>query len=285
MRALLPLLSLLPALAAAAPAAEVRPPRARPGDVVLVEVRGALAEPAGALAGRPLQFHAAGAGRWRAYAGLPVEAPPGPAAAEIAVGAAAPLAATLEVVEPGWPARALRVAPEFTAPKAPELEARVQADRAAFAAAYAHPPTPPLFSRPFAWPREAKVTARFGDRRTYNGETTGQHYGTDLAGPVGAPVRAANAGEVVLVRDAWASGLSVVLFHGANLYTVYFHLSAAKVEPGERVARGAVIGRLGASGRSTGPHLHWGARVGELYVDPESLLRLTASPPRSSRGR
>jgi murein DD-endopeptidase MepM/ murein hydrolase activator NlpD len=188
-------------------------------------------------------------------------------------------------VDPGWQERTLRVAPEFTAPRQPELEARVQADRAAFALAYAHPPTPPLFSKPFDWPRAAKVTARFGERRTYNGETASQHYGTDLAGPVGAAVRAANAGEVVLVRDAWASGLSVVLFHGANLYTAYFHLSAAAVEPGERVARGQVIGRLGGSGRSTGPHLHWGAKVGDLYVDPESLLRLTGGPPRPSPRR
>jgi murein DD-endopeptidase MepM/ murein hydrolase activator NlpD len=192
--------------------------------------------------------------------------------------------ARFEVVDPGWRESRLTVPPVYTEPeRPPELEARIAADRAAFTAAFAQEPSPPLFRRPFAWPRKAKVTGRFGDRRTFNGETKGQHYGTDLPGPVGAPVHAANDGVVALVRDAWAPGLSVVLFHGANLYTVYFHLSRADVEEGERVARGDRIGLLGASGRATGPHLHWGARVGDLYVDPESLLAATAVMSRAAR--
>jgi murein DD-endopeptidase MepM/ murein hydrolase activator NlpD len=252
--------------------------------MVLVEVRGAQEAPSGELAGRALQFFPARGGAFRAYGGLPIETPLGPAAARIALGDRA-VEAPFTVVDPRWREKALAVPAKFTEEKPPEVEARVQADKAAFEAAFSQPATPPLFSRPFAWPRAGKVTGRYGDRRTFNGATQGQHYGTDLPGPVGAPVRASNDGEVVLVRDAWASGLTVVLFHGANLYTVYFHLSRADVAAGTRVRRGARIGALGASGRASGPHLHWGAKVGDLYVDPEALLRLTGGPARPAPAR
>lgn len=271
---------LLAVVASATVSAKVRPPRARPGDAVLVEVR-SLSPPSGRLAGRAVQFFPAGPGRFRAFAGLPVETPPGPAAVELDGGGLA----RFEVVDPRWREKTLHVPPAFTEKeRAPELVARIAGDRAAFAGAFAQEPSPPMFTRPFAWPRKAKVTGRFGDRRTFNGETKGQHYGTDLAGRVGAPIRAANDGTVALVYDAWASGLSVVLFHGANLYTVYFHLSRADVKEGDRVARGERIGALGGSGRATGPHLHWGAKVGDLYVDPESLVALTGRlPARAAR--
>lgn len=263
------------AAALAAPTAQVRPPRAKPGEVVAIDVRGAAVVPTGELAGRPLHFFATPGG-FRAYAGLPVETPLGPLAARLLAGERA-VEAPFTVVEPGWREKRLTVPPQFTDAKPPEIEARLQEDRAAFGEAFAQPPSPPLFTKPFAWPRSAKrLTGRFGDLRTFNGATQGQHYGTDLSGPVGAPVLAANDGRVVLVRDAWASGNTVVLFHGAGLYTVYFHLQSARVREGEAVRRGARIGALGATGRASGPHLHWGAKVGDLYVDPESLLRLTA---------
>ena len=101
-----------------------------------------------------------------------------------------------------------------------------------------------------------------------------QHYGLDLAGRVGAPIAAANAGRVVLVRDCWASGRTVVLWHGAGLYTTYFHLSRTLVPEGAHVARGQRIGLVGKTGRVSGPHLHWGVKVGDLYVDPRSVLGL-----------
>jgi murein DD-endopeptidase MepM/ murein hydrolase activator NlpD len=270
-----------PAATATAPAAKVtlRPPRLAPGEVLLVEVA-AREAPVARLFDRDLRFFPVRAGRWRAFAGLPVEAAPGKVALDVRAGDAAGTA-VLEVAPPAWREKRLSVPPQFTEEKPPELAARVEEDRAAFLAAYAQPPAPPAFERPFAWPRRGRVTGRFGDLRTFNGEAQGQHYGTDLPGPVGAPIAAANDGTVVLVRDAWASGLTVVLFHGADLYTAYFHLSAVDVAEGDRVRRGARIGRLGGSGRASGPHLHWAARVGDLYVDPEALLRLTRAWPRA----
>lgn len=271
--------------ASPAPSVLVAPPAARPGDAVLVRVRGAEDPPAGALAGRPLAFWRAG-DEWRALAALPIETPAGPAPVEIsAAGGAA--AAALEIVPPGFPSRSLTVEDRFVEPPA-EVKKRIAADRAAFAKAYARPFAPPLFEAGgFAWPREARLTGRFGDKRVFNQKRESIHYGTDVTGPVGSPIGAAADGEVVLVRDAYMSGKTVLLWHGADVFTAYFHLSRIDVRQGARVRRGQRIGLLGATGRVTGPHLHWSARVGGLFVDPEALLAIDFAagdaPPRVTR--
>ncbi|ACG74682.1 Peptidase M23 [Anaeromyxobacter sp. K] len=267
---LAPLLALL--AAAAAPSLTLAPEAARPGDAVLVRVAGAGREaPRGTLGGRPLTFWRAGA-EWRALAALPIETPAGELPAEAEAGGAA-LRATLRIVEPGFASRTLTLAPKYVEP--PEaVKARIAADRKAFADAYARPFEPPAFARPFALPRRAPTSGRYGDQRVLNGEKPSVHYGLDLTGPRGAPVAAANAGRVVLVRDAYLSGRSVVLWHGAGIYTLYFHLDRVDVRAGQVVRRGQRIGRLGSTGRSTGPHLHWSVRVDGLLVDPESLVAI-----------
>ncbi len=108
----------------------------------------------------------------------------------------------------------------------------------------------------------------------FNGKKQSQHYGTDLAGAVGEPVLAAHDGVVALVRDCFASGKSIAIAHGAGLFSVYFHLSGFTVQSGDRVVRGQQIGKVGATGRVTGPHLHFGVKVVETYVDPDSVYRL-----------
>ncbi|ABS27632.1 M23 family metallopeptidase [Anaeromyxobacter sp. Fw109-5] len=261
------------------------PAAARPGDAVLVRVSGAAAEPRGELAGRPLAFFRAGR-EWRAFAALPTETPVGQVRATVEAGRAR-AEGVVAIVEPGWPARAIGGVPAKFVNPPPDVTARIAADRAAFDEAYARPPEPPRFRRAFAWPRRARVTGRFGDQRVFNGVKQSVHYGTDVRGPVGAPIRAANDGRVVLVREAYLSGRTVVLSHGAGVFTAYFHLSRIDVRAGQTVRRGAQIGRLGATGRASGPHLHWSARVGGLFVDPESLLAIDPArgkaPPRAPR--
>jgi murein DD-endopeptidase MepM/ murein hydrolase activator NlpD len=274
-------------LAAPAPApgeAILQPDVARPGDVVLVRVRPPEGtEPAGALAGRPLQFWTRGEERW-ALAALPIETAPGEVRLEVAF--ALPeegRSAALQVVEPGFPSRTLRVEPRFVEPPR-KVKARIERDRAAFEAAYARPFSPPLFTASFGWPRRDRTGGRFGDQRVFNGKKESVHYGLDIVAPRGAPVAAANDGEVVLVRDCYYSGKTVVVFHGADLYTLYFHLDRTYVRVGAKVRKGARLGAVGSTGRSTGPHLHWGARVAGLLVDPEALLALDlergTAPPR-----
>ncbi|WP_243338691.1 M23 family metallopeptidase [Anaeromyxobacter soli] len=279
--------TLLALLLSAAPrlTASIAPAAARPGDAVLVRVAGAGSEPRGELAGRPLSFFRAGR-EWRAFAPLPTETAVGPLAARIEADGAR-TEATLAVVEPGWPAREISGVPARFVEPPPDVTARIAADRAAFDAAYARPPEPPRFRRAFAWPRRARLSGHFGEKRVFDGVKQSVHYGADVTGPVGAPIRAANDGVVVLVREAYLSGRTVLLSHGAGVFTAYFHLSRIGVRPGQAVRRGARIGLLGATGRASGPHLHWSVRVGGLFVDPESLLGIDPAsgkaPPRAPR--
>jgi murein DD-endopeptidase MepM/ murein hydrolase activator NlpD len=264
----------------------VSPARARPGDAVLVTVEGVPPSSIGATSGtavmkpspRPLRFYPTPSGA-QAVLALPVELEPGPLAVEVRVsGLADPLRATVDVVEPGFPETQLSVEPKFIAPS-PEQKKRMEADQAAFREAFARPFEPPLFAAGFVQPREAKVTGQFGEKRVFNGKKQSQHYGTDLAGAVGEPVRAANDGVVVLARDCFASGKSIAVAHGGGLFSVYFHLSDIGVRPGDPVVRGQVIGKVGATGRVTGPHLHFGIKVVDIYVDPDSVYRLAFAAP------
>jgi murein DD-endopeptidase MepM/ murein hydrolase activator NlpD len=267
------LLAALLAAASANPALLLAPSAARPGDAVLVRVTGAdrRSAPTGALGGRPLTFWRARE-EWRALSALPIETPAGELSAQVDAGGAR-LAATLRIVEPGFPSRALSIPPRYVEPP-PEVRARIAADRAAFAAAYDRAFAPPRFGARFGWPRRAGTSGRFGDRRVVNGDKETVHYGLDLQGARGASVAAAGDGEVVLARDAYMSGRTVVLSHGAGVYTLYFHLDRIEVRAGQSVRRGQRIGRVGSTGRSTGPHLHWSARVDGLLVDPASLLAI-----------
>lgn len=267
------------ALVAAAAAAEVTPASARPGDAVLVTVTGAGAPPGGALLGRPLRFYAAGPDRWQALAPLPSEAAPG--AVALALDAdGQQLPAALQLLPAGFRSTTLSVPPRFLEPP-PAARRRIAADGAALAEAYAQPFEPPRWRGAMARPRQAEVTGRYGDQRVYNGKISGAHYGLDLDGPAGAPITAAADGRVVLTRDCYMSGWTTVVWHGAGVYSVYLHQSKVEVKAGQAVTRGQRIGRVGSTGRSTGPHLHWGVKVDGLWVDPDSLVRLevAAAPP------
>jgi murein DD-endopeptidase MepM/ murein hydrolase activator NlpD len=265
-------------VALAASPVEVQPERARPGDALLVSVGGVVSAPRGTLGGRKLDFYPI-AGGFQALVGLRVDEAPGqipvvvilPAAEEN--GATETLRTEVAVEEPDFRATTLSVEPRFVSPP-PAVREQIRRDRAAFRRAFGRGFAPPLFSGRFIWPRQASLTGRFGDRRIFNGTQRSQHYGDDIQGAEGEPIAATNDGEVTLVRDCYYSGRSVVIHHGAGLYSVYFHLSRFGVRVGQKVKRGDALGLIGRTGRVTGPHLHWGMKVGGLYVDPESVLRL-----------
>jgi murein DD-endopeptidase MepM/ murein hydrolase activator NlpD len=132
-----------------------------------------------------------------------------------------------------------------------------------------------LWRGAFIHPLRAPVPGtNFGSRRVINGQPRAPHGGADYAAPMGTPVVAANAGRVAVVADHFFPGRLVALDHGLGLHTLYFHLDRTSVVEGERVERGQVIGSVGATGRATGPHLHFGVQVGSARVDPASLLEL-----------
>jgi murein DD-endopeptidase MepM/ murein hydrolase activator NlpD len=132
--------------------------------------------------------------------------------------------------------------------------------------------TPRMWEPPILAPRDSRITSGFGHGRMFNDEVQSRHTGTDFAGAVGAPVRAPARGVVALVDDFYLGGGVIYLDHGAGLVTAYLHLSAKDVAEGDVVERGDVIGRVGATGRVTGPHLHWIVRYGRHTVDGLSLL-------------
>ncbi|HEY1418794.1 MAG TPA: M23 family metallopeptidase, partial [Myxococcaceae bacterium] len=192
------------------------------------------------------------------------------------------LTATLEVVPPEFPERKLTVASKFVKIPA-SARKRIKADQVAFQKAWSTEFRPRAFADNFEKPRDAEITAHFGDKRTLNAKKTTQHFGLDLDGRTGDEIRAANDGRVVMVRDCYTSGNTVLVEHGAGLITAYFHMSKFLVKPGQEVQRGDLLGLVGKTGRVTGPHLHFGAHIGTLWVNPQALLALPfpggTSPP------
>jgi hypothetical protein len=135
-----------------------------------------------------------------------------------------------------------------------------------------------LWQGPFAWPVSGKVTTGFGLARTINGAIQYRHRGLDISGAAGSPVFAPAAGIVRLVRqDFKLHGKTIVLDHGQGVGSIYLHLSEILVKEGQRVARGELIGRVGATGAATGPHLHWGTYVAGESVDPRFWINLPAA--------
>lgn len=269
-----------PACAGASIVAE--PGRPRQGSLFRLRVAGApaSAELRGSAAGEPLHF-VASAGGHEALAAASIDAasPLRVVVACTVAGRIDSLVGTVPLEAADYPLERLRVAPRFSAPPDSALAARTrrEAALAAEVSRRSHE-TPRLWTEPFRRPRESRVTSSFGRGREFNGTVTSRHMGTDYAGAVGAPVHAANRGVVRLVDSFFLGGNVVYVDHGAGLVTAYLHLSEHAVAVGDTVQRGDVIGKVGATGRVTGPHLHWITRYGGVTVDPASVLRVTAAP-------
>ena len=131
-----------------------------------------------------------------------------------------------------------------------------------------------LWSEPFIYPMKTKITSKFGTKRLFNGSLKSYHSGTDFRAKRGTPIVSANDGEVVLVKNRFFAGNSVLVNHGQGIYLGYYHMSRFKVKKGDFVKQGQVLGLSGATGRVTGPHLHLSAKVWGVQVDPMQLITL-----------
>lgn len=184
----------------------------------------------------------------------------------------------IAVTRAEYPLERLKVAPTMAEPDSAS-QARIGREIAlARQVSRAAHQSPRLWCEPFTPPRASRITSGFGIGRQYNGKLLSRHLGTDFAGKVGAPVYAANAGRVALVANFYLAGRVLYLDHGEGLISAYFHLSKVLVREGQEVMRGQLIGRVGQSGRVTGPHLHWVTRYGGVTVDPMSVMGLLGSP-------
>jgi murein DD-endopeptidase MepM/ murein hydrolase activator NlpD len=130
---------------------------------------------------------------------------------------------------------------------------------------------------PFIIPCDGEAYDNFGERRIFNNEPRSPHSGVDISSPQGAPVRASNSGRVVLAKNLYYAGNTVIIDHGLGVFTSYLHFSKILAKKGEMVRKGDIIGEIGATGRVTGPHLHWGVKVSGSRVDPLSLLHMGTS--------
>lgn len=249
------------------------------GDVAVVFVTGLpdAREMEGSLDGRPLSFFPYGDG-YAALAGVDLEVKPGRLVWRVGAldAAGRPLKAsgTLQVKRRKFPVQRLTLPREMVELDAPTLK-RVEEESKHLHTLYATITPERLWRSRFTKPVGVSDPGDgFGARRIINGQPRAPHAGLDYTADAGTPVVAANAGRVALVAEYFFPGRLVVIDHGLGLYTLYFHLEKAEVGEGERVERGQIIGRVGSSGRATGPHLHFAAHLRQARIDPAGLLQL-----------
>ena len=222
---------------------------------------------------------------WRALVGIDLDTPPRTYLAVIEVGAGEtpPVRVTrrLSIVAKSFGTRTLTVDDGFVNPPA-DVAARIAAESSRLADLWKREPTPRAWSEPFAAPVPEPANSAFGKRSVFNGQRRNSHTGADFPSPAGAVVSAPNAGTVVLAEDLYFSGNTVIVDHGLGMFSTFAHLSEIGVHAGDVVVPARIIGKVGATGRVTGPHLHWAVRLNGARVDPLSLVWVTAK--RAPRG-
>ena len=156
-----------------------------------------------------------------------------------------------------------------------ESLARVTKESARLKEIWSSPPVEPMWNGSFLKPVDGEIIGTFGRRSVINNQPRSPHTGVDLRGKKGTPVKASNNGKVVLTANHFFTGNTVILDHGGEIKSMYFHLDKILVKIGDTVRRGEVIGLVGSTGRVTGPHLHWGVRVNGARVNPMSLIDIS----------
>ena len=242
-----------------------------PGGVALVRVDApAGAAPRVTLGGAPVMVLRQ-RDHWLAVIGVPLATQPGKLTVTLERGAGKAANVELAIKPKKYVEQRLTVAPGMVELAPADLE-RVNRERPLIQAAlatFSEAPPPTLRLRQ---PVPGSRSSSYGMRRVFNGQPRNPHTGMDIAAPAGAPVVAPARGLVVLAGEYFFNGSSVILDHGQGLVTMYGHLSEIGVKPGDTVETGAVIGKVGATGRATGPHLHWGVTLNRTMVDPALFM-------------
>jgi hypothetical protein len=212
-------------------------------------------------------------GRYGGLIGIDLAAPAGRRLLQVRVGSELVLDIPVIVEKREFPVQKLTL-PDEMVHLGPETLDRVKRESSEALTTMAPVAPSRWWTGAFLKPTEGPVGGSFGRRRVINGEPRSPHTGEDISAPEGSAVQASNGGIVRLTADHYFSGKSIFLDHGAGLYTMYFHLSKILVEPDQHVDKGQVIGLVGSSGRATGAHLHWGARLNGSRIDPMGLTTL-----------
>jgi murein DD-endopeptidase MepM/ murein hydrolase activator NlpD len=248
---------------------------ARSGDLVVLTI--ATAAPATSVRvrafNRTLLPFAVDATKWRVLVGIDLETRTGTYPVEIDAGGSSIERATyrLLVTPRRFRTRTLTVDEAFVNPPASALE-RIARETTELNALWATSSPSKLWTGPFVRPVDDPANSAFGTRSILNGQPRSPHSGADFNSATGTPIRAPSGGRVVLVGDRYFTGNTVMIDHGLTLFSLFAHLSEVAVHEGDTVKAGEIIGKVGATGRVTGPHLHWSVRVNGARVDPLSLL-------------
>jgi murein DD-endopeptidase MepM/ murein hydrolase activator NlpD len=216
---------------------------------------------------------------WQGLVGIPVDAEVGRRELVIRATTADHISGVvrfpLQVTKAAFATRKLTVAPEFVDPPASEID-RILAEQKQLETLFLTTRPGRLWNGSWALPVPGTPTSSFGRQTILNGMPRGRHQGADFRAGSGTPIHAPNAGEVVLAEPLYFSGNTVIVDHGDGLYSLFAHLSKTSVAAGAHVARGDLLGQVGATGRVTGPHLHWAVRLHNVSVDPLSLVYAAA---------
>jgi murein DD-endopeptidase MepM/ murein hydrolase activator NlpD len=252
----------------------------QPGEVIIVSARSS----------RPLQYLRAyafdgdfpgfggkGGVSWTSLIGIDLETAPGRYSIELKGadldGKSVSARKIVNVIGKKFPVRRLEVDEKFVTPPVDVLS-RIEKERERTGAIFSSITSEKFWRGPFRIPVPGEVISVFGKRNVYNGQARSPHAGVDFRGAIGTPVHAPNRGRVALATDLYFSGNTVILDHGLGLYTYLAHMSEISVKEGDVIERGSIIGKVGATGRVTGPHLHWTIRIGRARVDPLSLINV-----------
>ena len=212
--------------------------------------------------------------RWRALLGIDVDTKPGSYEVSFeATSAGHTITATtqLNVTAGEFGRRVLKVDDAFVNPPQPVV-ARIRREAAEVEQLWMQSEPRRLWDTGFVRPVPGRTNGAFGSRSVFNGQARQPHGGADFLSPAGTPIQAPNGGRIVLARDLYFTGNTVVIDHGLGVFSLLAHLSVMDVHQGELVTQGQTIGRVGATGRVTGPHLHWAVRMNGARVDPLAVL-------------
>jgi len=247
-----------------------------PGGVALVRIDGPIDDPPRVTLGSAPVMVLRQDNHWLAIVGIPLATAPGKLAVRVTRREAMSSSVELAIKPKQYVVQKLHVNPGMVDLSRSDLD-RVNRERPVLQGALAtFSETPPSTLR-LQQPVPGTRSSSYGLRRMFNGQPRSPHTGTDIAAPQGTPVVASARGKVVLADNYFFGGNTVVLDHGQGLVTMYGHLSAIDVRIGDVVNAGDVIGKVGATGRVTGPHLHWAVTLNQTMVDPELFVSGTAS--------
>jgi murein DD-endopeptidase MepM/ murein hydrolase activator NlpD len=254
-------------------------PSLTPGGVVLLTVRtlAPISALGGVAFGRPVRFWPSeSALEWQGFVAADLETRAGTYTVDLQASDPAGGQVTgkkmITVRAKAFETRRLRVGSEFVDPPAAEGE-RIAREAKRLANLFTQT-TARLWRGAFQMPVSGTATSSFGRLTLLNGKPRGRHQGADFRAATGTPIYAPNAGRVVMAEDLYFSGNTVVMDHGLGMFSLLAHLSRLDVGVGDELGRGDPVGLSGATGRVTGPHLHWALRLSELSVDPLSVVRV-----------